>query len=87
MYCVSTQAFANSALPQRKVPNVLEYLWPKDTAKQETVREFAANTQFIVVHNLMDFASVDLVRRCRCAVVGHSDSSSSGFAASCTGCV
>jgi hypothetical protein len=61
-------------------------------SKQDQSREKAAQTwlsslQFVIVHNSMDVASMDLVRRCECAIVTTSSITKSGMAASCTGCV
>jgi hypothetical protein len=44
-------------------------------------------TQVILVHNRMDFASMDMQRRCRCAVVSVSSVAKHGYAASCSGCL
>lgn len=66
------------------LPDLYEYLM--DKSKAETTRNFIQNLQFIVVHNNMDIAAVDMVRRCNCAM-GTQSVVSDGVASYCTGCL
>ncbi len=50
-----------------------------------TIMRTIKNTQIIIVHNTMDFASIDLRRRCECACLAASAANARGVAASCTG--
>lgn len=61
-------------------------VWPYLTSSSNAARtkQFIDNLQFIVVHNQMDVASFDAVRRCQCAAVKVDQR---GYVASCTGCL
>jgi hypothetical protein len=61
-------------------------VWPYLTAASnaERTRQFIDNLQFVVIHNHMDVAAFDAVRRCQCAMVSIDQR---GFVASCTGCI
>ena len=50
-----------------------------------TIMRTIKNAQIIIVHNTMDFASIDLRRRCECACLAASAANARGVAASCTG--
>jgi hypothetical protein len=69
------------------MPDLFTYLSSSDPAVQQTVASFTRHLQFVVVHNTMDFASLDMQRRCECAVVGPSPVAKFGVMASCTGCL
>jgi hypothetical protein len=62
-------------------------LWPYLTASSHAAatRNFIDHLQFVIVHNHMDIAAADVVRRCQCAVIAVD--SARGFVASCTGCL
>ncbi len=55
-----------------------------DSDKRQMMNDTLHNLQFIIIHNLMDVASVDLVRRSRCSLCSNSGN---GAVASCTKCV
>ncbi len=65
----------------------IDDVWPYLTSASHaaSTRRFIDNLQFIVVHNHMDIAVADVVRRCQCAAVAMDQQR--GFVASCTGCV
>jgi hypothetical protein len=50
------------------------------------VLEFVKNMQFFIIHNHMDVAMVDMVRRCQCASLAKT-SEGLDYYASCTGCI
>jgi uncharacterized radical SAM superfamily Fe-S cluster-containing enzyme len=93
----ATGAFAQLALLKRlksvvescklnaQVPDLTTYM--TDASKREDVNTFLAGLQFIIVHNTMDFASIDLTRRCQCPILASSSVASNGLVASCTGCI
>eukprot|EP00026_Physarum_polycephalum_P001502 Phypoly_transcript_01504.p2 GENE.Phypoly_transcript_01504~~Phypoly_transcript_01504.p2 ORF type:complete len:519 (+),score=76.70 Phypoly_transcript_01504:1781-3337(+) len=64
------------------VPNLYDYLTEKSKAKE--TQSVIDNTQILIVHNNMDLAAFDMVRRCDCTV---ETNSSQGFVSSCTGCL
>jgi hypothetical protein len=74
--------FNNAAKPPFRMPDVLDYLTNKSLASQTS--EFIRKLQFIIVHNNMDVAALDMVRRCNCATLSVSPNAS---VAPCTGCV
>lgn len=51
------------------VPPIFSYLQSNDPIKQSKLKSFGRGLQFFMVHNQMDIASVDLMRRCDCDVV------------------
>jgi hypothetical protein len=53
----------------------------------EHILQTIKQSQVIIVHNNMDFASIDLRRRCDCACLAASGASKRGVNASCTGCI
>jgi hypothetical protein len=61
-------------------------IWPYLTSASnaERTKQFIDNLQFIVIHNHMDVAAFDAVRRCQCAMVSIDQR---GFVASCTNCL
>jgi acyl carrier protein len=72
--------------PNQQLPNVMSYL--RDDAKSGELKGFLKNMQFIVIHNNMDFAAIDAVRRCQCAIVTRSQAMGSDkVVSSCTGCI
>ncbi len=69
------------------MPDIVSYF--TDSSKAAATQRFIRNTQFLVVHNTMDIAALDLRRRCHCTVVtGHPGTANSArLAASCAGCI
>eukprot|EP01097_Dermamoeba_algensis_P003712 TRINITY_DN2540_c0_g1_i1.p1 TRINITY_DN2540_c0_g1~~TRINITY_DN2540_c0_g1_i1.p1 ORF type:complete len:482 (+),score=90.93 TRINITY_DN2540_c0_g1_i1:41-1447(+) len=67
------------------LPDLYSYLADRD--KADTTRRVISQMQFLMVHNHMDISSVDMTRRCQCAVVTPTVITSNGIAASCTGCI
>jgi hypothetical protein len=65
----------------------IDDVWPYLTSASHAAatRHFIDNLQFLVVHNHMDIAAADVVRRCQCAAVAVD--AQRGFVASCTGCL
>ena len=68
-------------------PDVLDYLTTSDVVKATRLKTFMRGLQVLVVHNKMDLASVDMQRRCECAVVERSPMKDGDWIATCTGCV
>eukprot|EP01090_Pellita_catalonica_P020906 TRINITY_DN7683_c0_g1_i1.p1 TRINITY_DN7683_c0_g1~~TRINITY_DN7683_c0_g1_i1.p1 ORF type:complete len:536 (-),score=55.00 TRINITY_DN7683_c0_g1_i1:5-1612(-) len=71
--------------PPQKMPDLAKYVL--DPTKADAVRDFFDNLQFVLVHNKMDIAALDIKRRCQCSNATSYPGAPSGFAASCTGCV
>jgi hypothetical protein len=65
-----------------KLPDLVSYM--ADSSKASMVNEFVEKLQFLVIHNHMDVASVDMSRRCDCSVLSLDQN---GLVASCTGCL
>jgi len=65
------------------LPDLYEYL--TDKSKAETTSNFIQNLQFVVVHNNMDIAALDMVRRCNCA--SQTTATITNLASYCTGCL
>jgi hypothetical protein len=66
---------------KKKLPDVLGYL--VDKSKVDLINTFIDNIQFLIVHNHMDLAMLDLTRRCHCASLTYDDGR---LVASCAGC-
>lgn len=61
------QIFQNCENPNKgPLPDLYAYL--TDSSKANDTKNFIQNLQFFVVHNNMDVAALDMVRRCNCAV-------------------
>lgn len=73
-----------SAQPGVKLPSLLPFLTSSEGI--EKAHKFIDNLQLIVVHNHMDVSTIDMVRRCQCTVLSK-NSDSSGYVASCAGCL
>jgi hypothetical protein len=58
-----------------------------DERRRPQALDVLREIQFIIVHNNMDAASVDYVRRCNCAMVMPSSTAPAGVVASCMGCI
>ena len=67
------------------VPDLFEYL--TDPSKLLLTRNFVDHLQFIVIHNNMDSAVTDILRRCQCSSMSPSPQDPSSLVASCTGCI
>eukprot|EP01027_Heterolobosea_sp_BB2_P021491 GEZU01030904.1.p1 GENE.GEZU01030904.1~~GEZU01030904.1.p1 ORF type:complete len:145 (+),score=33.97 GEZU01030904.1:27-461(+) len=82
------KAVKNSILKeaQDKIPSDL-FSYVTDKNKAEIARATIRNSQMFIIHNNMDVALVDAVRRSRCTVCMHAPSSPTGIAASCTLCI
>ncbi|PRP80922.1 hypothetical protein PROFUN_11363 [Planoprotostelium fungivorum] len=63
------------------------YVYLTDKSKAAETRDFLQNLQFFVVHNNMDISSIDLVRRCNCALATHASGNNEKLIACCTGCL
>ncbi|ELR14028.1 emp24/gp25L/p24 family protein [Acanthamoeba castellanii str. Neff] len=70
-----------------ELPDIVSYF--TDTSKAAITQKFIHKTQFIIVHNTMDIAALDMRRRCNCTVATSYPSAPNkvGLAASCTGCI
>ena len=79
------QAFENCARPGATVVDVVEYM--TNSRYADTARTFIRNLQFLIVHNNMDVAGMDLVRRCNCASDTPSPLAADSVSASCSGCI
>jgi hypothetical protein len=53
----------------------------------EAMANLVKNMQFIIVHNNMDMGSVDILRRCSCAIVQPEIHTAEKVVSSCTGCI
>eukprot|EP01087_Luapelamoeba_hula_P012798 TRINITY_DN3610_c1_g3_i1.p1 TRINITY_DN3610_c1_g3~~TRINITY_DN3610_c1_g3_i1.p1 ORF type:complete len:677 (-),score=102.42 TRINITY_DN3610_c1_g3_i1:39-1796(-) len=74
--------------PAVELPDVVSCF--TDPSKLEATETFIHNVQFLVVHNNMDIASLDLVRRCNCSNMTSAPTagaSAAGLVASCAGCI
>lgn len=60
-----------------------------DVNKAKATKEFIDNLQFIGIHNNMDIAALDRLRRCDCSSISITDSplAFNQLAASCIGCL
>lgn len=72
-----------------QTPDVVSYVAAGtiDATKSATIQTFVRNLQFIIMHNKMDFSSVDLHRRCRCTNLTTSPINPQQQIAMCTGCI
>ena len=77
------RALKASLLPEAGITDLWPYLI--DKSKADVTRDFIAHVQFIVVHNHMDVATFDAVRRCQCAAITVDDKR--GYIASCSKCI
>jgi len=78
--------FQSCEVPNKgPLPDLYAYLTEKSLAEETS--KFVQNIQFIVIHNNMDIAAVDMSRRCNCAVVSRSTVAQNGLASYCTGCL
>jgi len=70
-----------------ELPDIVSYF--TDTSKASITQKFVQKAQFIIVHNTMDIAALDISRRCNCTVSTSYPSApnKAGLAASCTGCI
>jgi len=76
--------FQNCVFPNKgELPDLYAHLTEK--SKAEATRSFIQNLQFIIVHNNMDIAGLDAMRRCNCAI--QTPSLNSSLSAYCTGCL
>jgi len=66
------------------LPDLYAYL--TESSKATETKNFIQHLQFFVVHNNMDIAAFDLVRRCNCAV-GTQQPSGKSIVSYCTGCI
>lgn len=66
----------------RQVGDITKLMWSDSKA----ARQFARDLQFVIVHNHMDFAAIDLARRCQCAVLAPPGAAKQ-LTASCTRCI
>jgi hypothetical protein len=69
-------------LESMELPDIVAYL--TDTSKAGVTNKFIHSTQFLIVHNMMDIAALDIRRRCMCtqATSYASAPNNSGLAAS-----
>ncbi|KNC52831.1 uncharacterized protein AMSG_08973 [Thecamonas trahens ATCC 50062] len=65
------------------LPDILSYLAADSGPKADAANAVLANLQLVVVHNMMDLASMDLERRCSCAAV--TEARGGGVVATCGG--
>ena len=54
---------------------------------RESALEMMKSAQFIIFHNTMDIGSVDILRRCSCAVAEKDRKEDGRIVSSCTGCI
>lgn len=67
---------------KQKLPDLVSMM--ADSSQATTINEFVDKLQFLVIHNHMDVATMDMSRRCECSVVTLENNS---VVASCTGCL
>lgn len=65
------------------MPSLIKLLL--DSSRKEKTLKFIDKLQFLVVHNMMDIATLDMERRCNCTTLTKK-SLESGFVAPCNGC-
>lgn len=65
-----------------KLPNILSIVRQK--SKANLVNKFIDHLQYIIIHNHMDIAVFDMVRRCQCSSVKMEDNK---LISTCTGCL
>jgi hypothetical protein len=73
-----------------ETPDVVSYVASGallDNAKSAAIHKFVRNLQLVIIHNKMDFAAIDMHRRCRCANLTTSPLDPTQQIATCTGCV
>eukprot|EP00736_Rhodelphis_marinus_P009885 Rmarinus@m.17205 len=68
-----------------RVPDVMDFFL--DHTKRRFTKDTLSATLFILVHNNMDVARVDLARRCGCMSLSTSTLTGNGLTATCTGCL
>ena len=68
-----------------KFPDILAHL--SDASKQASTRAVVNGLQFILVHNSMDFACIDLLRRHQCAIMTPKSLDDPTLVSQCTGCI
>ena len=66
-------------------PDVLSYL--SDKSKIPTGKKVVNQMQFILIHNNMDFACIDLLRRSQCSVMVPLSPGDSKLVSQCSGCI
>lgn len=67
---------------KQKLPDLVSMM--ADSSQAATINDFVDKLQFLVIHNHMDVATMDMSRRCECSVVTLEKNS---VVASCTGCL
>lgn len=67
---------------KQKLPDLVSMM--ADSSQAPVINEFVDKLQFLVIHNHMDVATMDMSRRCECSVVTLENNS---VVASCTGCL
>jgi hypothetical protein len=77
--------FSSCQLPSFALPDITSYLTSR--SKLPEAYSFIRKMQFFVVHNNMDLAASDLLRRCDCVSMSRSTSGPTPFAPNCTGCL
>ncbi|EGG14018.1 hypothetical protein DFA_11780 [Cavenderia fasciculata] len=65
------------------LPNIFDYFTEK--SKADITKRVIDKTQILIIHNNMDIASLDLRRRCNCAI--NTKTKDNNFVSSCTGCI
>jgi len=86
----AVQRALRSAAYNVETPDVVSYVASgalMSAEKAAAIQRFVRRMQVIVVHNKMDFASIDMHRRCRCANQTTSPLDPRQQIATCTGCV
>jgi len=77
--------FSSCKLPSFDLPDITSFL--TNRSKLPEAHNFIRKMQFFVVHNNMDLAASDLLRRCDCISMTRSNSPFTPFSPSCTGCL
>ena len=80
-------ALAEASGHYQGLPDLGELLLDRSEATAQMIAHTIQHLQFIIVHNNMDFASVDMRRRSQCACLTATQATKLGFASSCTGCI
>ena len=69
------------------IPDLFSYIMSTESSRSESIKEMFQQSQVWIIHNKMDFAAVDLKRRCECAQIMTSPWKKNEFVATCTGCI
>nr|CAG4714554.1 unnamed protein product [Naegleria fowleri] len=88
-YRALKKALEKARKPQSDYPlpkDLFSYLISRDPTMTRKTRQIIEDLQFLIVHNVMDVGTLDLVRRTRCTLCKYQPGGK-GFVSSCTNCI